>query len=57
MLRHLGLWEEGVRVHSGTDPPGEPTDKPWLNNLFPDDDMNPVINAVPPHCVKHIPSV
>ena len=22
ILRHLGLWEEGVRVHTGTDPPG-----------------------------------
>ena len=22
ILRHLGLWQEGVRVHSGTDPPG-----------------------------------
>ena len=25
ILRHLGLWQEGVRVHSGTDPPGETT--------------------------------
>ena len=44
LLRYLGLWEEGVRVRSETDPPGEPTNDPWLNNLFPDDDMNPVIN-------------
>jgi len=29
ILRHLGLWEEGVRVQTGTDPPGEPTAEPW----------------------------
>lgn len=23
MLRHLGLWQQGVRVDSGPDPPGE----------------------------------
>jgi hypothetical protein len=25
ILRHLGLWQEGGCVHSGTDPPGETT--------------------------------
>jgi hypothetical protein len=25
ILRHLGLWQEGVRVHGCTDPPGETT--------------------------------
>lgn len=34
ILRHLGLWQEGVRVHSGTDPPGETID-PWLDDPFP----------------------
>ena len=34
--RHLGLWQEGVRVHSGTDPPGETTLDPWLDDPFPD---------------------
>ena len=35
ILRHLGLWQEGVRVHSGTDPPGETTLDPWLDDPFP----------------------
>jgi hypothetical protein len=34
ILRHLGLWQEGVRVHSGTDPPGETTLDPWLDDPF-----------------------
>jgi hypothetical protein len=36
ILRHLGLWQEGVRVHSGTDPRGETTLDPWLDHPFPD---------------------
>ena len=35
ILRHLGLWQEGVRVHSGTDPPGETTLDRWLDDPFP----------------------
>jgi hypothetical protein len=31
ILRHLGLWQEGVRVRCGTDPPGETTLGPWLD--------------------------
>jgi hypothetical protein len=44
---HLGLWQEGVRVHSGTDPPGETT----LNRLddpFPDYDTNRSWRSPPP---------
>ena len=44
ILRHLGLWEEGVRVHTGTDPPGEPTVEPWFDDPFPDYDIEPVMN-------------
>ena len=43
ILRHLGLWEEGVRVHTGTDPPGEATVEPWLEDPFPDYDIEPVM--------------
>jgi hypothetical protein len=44
ILRHLGLWQErGVRVHSGTDPPGETTLDPWPDDPFPDYDTEPVI--------------
>jgi hypothetical protein len=43
ILRHLGLWQEGPRVHSGTDPPGETTLDPWLDDPFPDYDTEPVV--------------
>ena len=43
ILRHLGLWQEGVRVHSGTDPPGETTLDPWLDDPFPDYDTEPAV--------------
>ena len=43
ILRHLGLWQEGVRVHCGTDPPGETTLDPWLDDPFPDYDTEPVV--------------
>ena len=43
ILRHLGLWEEGVRVHTGTDPPSETTVEPWLHDPFPDYDTEPRI--------------
>ena len=32
---HLGLWEEEVRVCSGTDPPPEPIVEPWFDDPFP----------------------
>jgi Putative transposase len=43
ILRHLGLWQEGRCVHSGTDPPGETTLDPWLDDPFPDYDTEPVV--------------
>jgi hypothetical protein len=42
ILRHLGLWEQGVRVHTGADPPPECTIEPWLDDPFPDYDTEPV---------------
>ncbi len=36
ILHHVGLWQEGVRVHSGTDQPGETT----LDDPLSDYDMN-----------------
>ncbi len=35
ILRHLGLWQEGERVHCGTDPSGETTLDPWLDDRLP----------------------
>jgi hypothetical protein len=43
ILGRLGLWQEGVRVHCGTDPPGETTLDPWLADPFPDYDTEPVV--------------
>ena len=43
ILRQLGLWQEGVRVHRGTDPPGETTLDPWLDDPFPDYETEPVM--------------
>ena len=37
------LWQLGLRVHSGTDPPGETTLDPWLDDPFPDYDTEPVV--------------
>jgi hypothetical protein len=48
ILRHLGLWQEGVRVHSGTDPPGETTLDPWLDDPFPDYDTELSWRSPPP---------
>lgn len=44
ILRHLGLWEAGVRVESARDPPepDEPVFEPWLDDPFPDYDHEPV---------------
>ena len=41
ILRHLGLWQEGV--HCGSDPPGKTTLDPWLDDPFPDYDTEPVV--------------
>ena len=43
ILHHLGLWQEGVRVHSGTDSPGETTLDPWLDDPFPHYETEPVV--------------
>ena len=48
ILRHLGLWQEGVRVHCGTDPPGETTLDPWLDDPFPDYDTELSWRSPPP---------
>ena len=42
ILRHLELWEEEVRVCSGTDPPPEPIVEPWFDDPCPDCDTEPV---------------
>jgi len=49
ILCHLGLWGEGVRVHFGTDPPGQAGGESWLDvegppgwNPFPDYDTEPL---------------
>jgi len=48
ILRHLGLWQEGVRVSPATGPPpvpvpGERIVEPWLDDPFPDYDTEPVM--------------
>ena len=42
ILRHLGLWKEGVRVHAGADPPSLILE-PWLEDPFPDYDTEPIM--------------
>ena len=46
ILRHLGLWEVGLRVDAARDPPVaepvEPDIEPWLEDPFPDYDNEPV---------------
>src|SRR4029453_8201998 len=48
ILRHLGLWQEGVRVHSDTDPPGETTLDPWLDDPSPTTTPNRSWRSPPP---------
>lgn len=47
ILRHLGLWDQGVRVSPTTGPPasapGERIIEPWLDDPFPDYDTEPVM--------------
>ena len=38
-----GSGKRGGCVHSGTDPPGETTLDPWLDDPFPDYDTEPVV--------------
>jgi hypothetical protein len=45
ILRHLGLWEEGVRVDSGRGPPAPITEtmiEPYLDHPFPNYENEPV---------------
>jgi len=41
ILRHLGLWEQGVRVDSGPDPPGELVVEPCFDDILPNYDTDP----------------
>ncbi len=43
ILRHLGLSEQSVRLHTGADPPAEYTIQPWLEDPFADYDTEPVL--------------
>ena len=46
ILRHLGLWEQGVRVSPSTGPPVELVDRvteSWMDDPFPDYDTEPVM--------------
>ncbi|MDA1088533.1 MAG: hypothetical protein O2901_16160 [Verrucomicrobia bacterium] len=42
ILRHLGLWEQGIRVTPATGPPRQTVIEPWLDDPFPDYDTEPV---------------
>jgi hypothetical protein len=41
--RHFGFDKRRVRVHCGTDPQGETTFDPWLDDPFPDYDTDQVM--------------
>ena len=44
ILRHLGLWQQGVRVMPSRAPPANETiSEPWLDDPFPDYDTEPVM--------------
>ena len=44
ILRHLGLWQKGVRVTASPAPPGNETIiEPWLDDPFSDYDTEPVM--------------
>lgn len=46
ILRHLGLWEQGVRVIAPARAPPEIVNRviePWLDDPFPDYDTEPVM--------------
>jgi hypothetical protein len=43
ILRHLGLWQQGVRVTPTTGPPRQTVTDPWLDDPFPDYDTEPVM--------------
>jgi hypothetical protein len=63
ILRHLGLCQEGMRVHCGTDPTNETTHAPWFDDPFPDYDTEPVVafsghlkRPAAPKCASRTPS-
>ena len=41
ILRHLGLWQQGVRVAPGTDPPADWVIEPCFDDALPDYDTAP----------------
>ena len=41
ILRHLGLWQQGVRIASGPDPPGDLVSEPCFDDVFSDNDTEP----------------
>ncbi len=45
ILRHLGLWELGVRVSSARAPsePAARVTEPWPNDPFPDYDVEQIV--------------
>ena len=45
ILRHLGLWSQGVRVLPARAPPGivDRVIEPWLDDPFPDYEIEPVM--------------
>ncbi len=45
ILRHLGLWEQGVSVLPARAPPeiADRVIEPWLDHPFPDYDVEPVM--------------
>ena len=45
ILRHLGLWQQGVRVGPARDPPVERVIEPRLDDPFPDYHTEPVMYA------------
>lgn len=43
ILRHLGLWQQGVRVTPATGPPHSTVVESWLDDPFPDYDVEPIM--------------
>ena len=43
ILRHLGMWQQDVRLTPTTGPPRPTVIEPWLDDPFPDYDTEPVV--------------
>jgi hypothetical protein len=43
ILRHLGLWQQGIRVASGPAPPADWVIEPCFDDPFPDYNTEPVM--------------